>query len=116
VSENGRHVVGPGAREDDVRVRCNTRQVRRCKGTLSASLVRGSQRASATRTPGTASYSVASLQSRTIKIPLRRSDAQKIRTLSTRALGKLRLRLRATTKVSGVKFTQTALLRIKRPT
>jgi hypothetical protein len=98
-----------------VRVTCNTRQVRRCTGTLSASLVRPSKRAQATRTPGTASYSVRSLKSQTIKIPLRRSDARKIRTLSARALGKLRLRLRATTKVGGVKFAQTALLKIKRP-
>jgi hypothetical protein len=99
-----------------VRVRCNTRQVRRCKGTLSASLVKASKRASAAGTPGTASYSVASLKSRTIKIPLRRPDARKVRTLSKRALSKLRLRLRATTKVSGLKFGQTTLLKVKRPT
>jgi hypothetical protein len=98
-----------------VRVTCNTRQVRRCTGTLSASLVRSSKRATATRTPGTASYSVRSLKSQTVKIPLRRSDARKIRTLSARALGKLRLRLRATTKVGGVKFAQTTLVKIKRP-
>jgi hypothetical protein len=69
---------------------------------------------SAKRKRGTASYSVRSLRSRTIKIPLRRSDARRIRKASNRSLSKLRLRVRATTKVSIVKFRQTESLRIKR--
>jgi hypothetical protein len=95
-----------------VRVTCNTSQISRCSGKLSASVARASK--SAKRKLGTARYSVPSLKSRTIKVQLRRSDARKIRKASSRQLAKLRLRCRATTKVSVVKFTQTSLLRIKR--
>jgi hypothetical protein len=96
-----------------VRVTCNTSKVSRCKGRLSASLVRKGAKA---RGLGTAAYSVPALKSRTVKIKLPAAVAEAIRGLSKRALAKARIRLRATTKVSGVKFTQTSSLKLKRPT
>jgi hypothetical protein len=96
-----------------VRVTCNTSKVSRCKGKFSASLVRKGAKA---RGLGTATYSVPALKSRTATIKLRASLAKAIRGLSKRALAKARIRLRATTKVSGVKFTQTSSLKLKRPT
>jgi hypothetical protein len=99
-----------------VRVTCNSTQVSRCKGTLSASLARASTSAKRKPKPkiGTARYSVRSLKTRTIAITLRPSDARKIREASNRALSRLRLRVRATTKVRVVKFRQTELLKVKR--
>jgi hypothetical protein len=96
-----------------VRVTCNTSKVSRCKGRFSASLVRKGAKA---RGLGTAAYSVPALKSRTVAIKLRASLSKAIRGLSKRALAKARIRLRATTNVSGVKFSQTSSLRLKRPT
>jgi hypothetical protein len=98
-----------------LRVTCNTTQVSRCRGRLSATLV-GGFKPKAKRTLGGASYSVSSLKSRTVAIVPRRSLSRAIRGLSKRALGKARIKLRATTNVSGIKFTQTSSLRVKRPT
>lgn len=99
-----------------VPVRCNTRQVARCEGTLSVSLVRASQ-SSAKRQKvklGSARYSVASLKKRTIKVPLRKSDAKAIARLSKRQLARRRLKVRATTTVGSDKLNQTSLLAVRR--
>jgi hypothetical protein len=110
----GRAVV-TSAGKVRVRVTCNTTQVSRCRGTLSASLTRGSGR-NARRRLGEARYSVASLKSRMVTIVPGRSAARLIRSLSRNALGRARIRLRASTNVSGVRFTQTSSLRLVRPT
>jgi hypothetical protein len=99
-----------------VRVTCNTTQVSRCKGALSATLTGVSKVAKAKRRLGGARYSVASRKTKTVTIASRRSVARTIRGLSRRALGKARIKLRATTNVGGIKFKQTSSLRIKRPT
>jgi hypothetical protein len=99
-----------------VRVRCNTTQLSRCTGTVSASLVRASQSVARKRKPtlGRARFTIPSLETQTVTIPLRRSDAKSIRNLSKRALARRRLRVRTTTKVGIVSQTQTSLLRLKR--
>jgi hypothetical protein len=94
-----------------LRVTCNTSKVKRCKGKATASLVRGKK----VRALGSASYSVPALKSQTVKIKLNKAVLRTIRGLSKRALAKARIKLRASTTVAGVKFTQSASLKLKRP-
>jgi hypothetical protein len=112
----GKAVVGADGKAR-ISVRCNTRQVSRCKGTLSVALVRATQQTAAKKKKakrGLARYSIPSLEKRTIKVPLRRSDARKVRKLSAKQLAKRRLRWRATTTVGAAKLKQTSLLIVKR--
>jgi len=108
----GTAVVGAD-RKARMRVTCNTTQLRSCRGTLSASLVRASGKTKKPLKLGRVSFSVPSLKTRTVTLALSRSATRKIRSLSKRTLAARRLKLRATTKVGITKLTQTSLLRVK---
>lgn len=95
-----------------IKLTCNTTQVSKCNGTVSTSLVRATS-SRKKRKRGTARYSIGSLKSRTIKVPLRRSDLRKIRGFSKSKLAKRRLRLRTTTKVGTAKLLQTTLVAVR---
>jgi acid phosphatase type 7 len=95
-------------------VRCNTRQVSRCTGTLSATLVRATQGRSVKRQLPAARYSIASMRRRTIRVPLSRSDAAMLTRLTRRQLASRRLRLRAVTAVAAATLRQTSLVAVTR--
>jgi hypothetical protein len=100
-----------------VPVRCNTRQVSRCKGRLSVSLVRAGQSSAQKRRkvkPGSARYSIPSLKKRTVKVPLRKADANAVARLSAGQLARRRLKLKATTTVGSAKLKQTSLVALRR--
>ena len=97
------------------RVTCNSTQVSRCKGTLSVTLVRASASASAAQARNGPLLGSLPLKARTIKVPLRRSDARKIRRGLQAHLFEAAAAGAPTTKVSVVKFRQTEVIRLKRP-
>jgi hypothetical protein len=98
-----------------MRVTCNTTQISRCRGKLTATLV-GGAKPKAKRRLGAASYVVASRKSKTVRITPRPAVVKAIGELSKKQLARARIKLTATTNVSGVKFRQTSSLRVRRPT
>jgi hypothetical protein len=106
----GAAVIGRDGRAR-LKIVCNTSKVSRCKGKATAALMRRGK----ARSLGSVRYSVPAQKSRTVKIKLKPKLLEAIRGLSRRALAKARVRLRTATTVSGVKFTQTASLKLKRP-
>jgi hypothetical protein len=110
----GKAVIGSGGKVR-VRARCKTRQVSRCRGTLSASLIDATQSAGAQSVRfGTVHFSIASPGRRTIEAALSRSDATTVARLSKRQLASRRLRVTARITVGGGVVRQTALLRVMR--
>jgi hypothetical protein len=109
----GKAVVG---RHGEVRVsvRCKTLQVTRCRGTLSIALVRTTQTGARKKRPAFARYSIGSIQKRTIKLALSKTDARSIARLSTKHLAGRRLELKATIELGSAIYRQTSLVVVKR--
>jgi hypothetical protein len=110
----GKAVIGSDGKAR-VRVRCTTRPVARCRGSLSATLV------DVTHTAGTGSvrfravrFSIGSLGNRTIVAVFNRSVAGAVGQLSAQQLANRRLRVTAVTTVAGTRLRQTALLHVTR--
>ncbi|MFL5886596.1 MAG: hypothetical protein ACJ77M_16125 [Thermoleophilaceae bacterium] len=97
-----------------VRITCNTVEVKRCKGTLVASLAKASSGARRRKVKlGQASYSIPSGKKRTIKVPLRKRDLKTIARLSSKALAKRRLKVATATRMGTAKVNQTVLVKIR---
>ncbi len=97
-----------------IRIRCNTVEVKRCKGTLSVSVAKATDIAARKKVKlGRASYSIPSGQKRTVTVRLRKGDAKTIANLSSKELAKRRLKVKTRTSVGTGKVKQTVRLKIR---
>jgi hypothetical protein len=96
-----------------MKVKCNTSQLRRCQGSMSAALVPAKGKAKKPLALGRVKFSVPSLKTRTVTLRLSPSKLRALRALPKRKLAARRIRLRATTKLGITTLTQTSLLKVK---
>ena len=94
---------------------CNTQQVERCEGLISANLVKtGGPVVRAAKPVALGTYSVGSLRTSTVKLELTRRGEKKLPKLSAAKLAKRGVELTATTELGTSSITDSATLALKR--